>query len=136
MAISKDFSAYVAELFGALAPVRIKPMFGAAGVYAHDLMFAIIADDAVWLRADAEIEDRFKEVGSEPFVYRTSDGAEMTMSYWRAPEAALEDPDEAVAWARLSLDAALRKKASKGKRVSSPTGRGRGPLRSNGKVRG
>ena len=116
MAVSKDFSAYVAELLGALGPIRIKPMFGAAGVYAHDLFFAVIDDDTLYLKVDDEIEARFREAGSEPFVYRARDGTELQMGYWRAPEAAMEDPDEALSWARLSLDAAMRKKASKGKK--------------------
>ena len=116
MAVSKDFSAYVVELFEGLGPIRIKPMFGAAGVYAHDLFFAVIDDDTLYLKVDAEIEARFQQAGSEPFVYKTRDGAEISMGYWRAPEAALEDPDEALSWARLSLDAAARKKASKGKK--------------------
>ena len=116
MAVSKAFSTYVIELLGSLGPIRIKPMFGAAGVYAHDLFFAVIDDDVLYLKVDAENEARFREVGSEPFVYRTRDGAEIAMSYWRAPESALEDPDEAMEWARLALDAARRKQASKGKK--------------------
>ena len=116
MAVSKDFSAYVTELLAGLGLIRIKPMFGAAGVYAGDLFFAVIDDDVLYLKVDAENEAQFRDVGSEPFVYRTRDGAEMTMGYWRAPEAALEDPDEAMAWARLSLDAARRKQASKTKK--------------------
>ncbi len=116
MAVSKDFSAHVTELLAGLGPIRIKPMFGAAGVYAHDLFFAVIDDDTLYLKVDAENEARFRDVGSEPFVYRTREGDEIAMSYWRAPEAALEDPDEAMAWARLALDAARRKQASKAKK--------------------
>ena len=115
MAVSADFKAYVEELFSGLGPVRIKPMFGAAGVYADELMFAIISDDALYLRVDDQIRERFEAVGSEPFVYRTRDGQEMSLGYWRAPDDALEGPDEAEPWARLSLDAALRKQASKTK---------------------
>ncbi len=90
-------------------------MFGAAGVYADDLMFALIADDALYLRVDDEIRPQFEAAGSTPFVYRTHDGQEMSLGYWRAPDDALEGPDEAEPWARLALDAALRKKASKPK---------------------
>ncbi len=130
MAFSKDFAAYVQELLGGLGPIRVKPMFGAAGVYVDDLMFAIISDDSLYLRVDPEIEDRFAAEGSTPFVYKARDGQEMQLGYWSAPEAALEDPDEAQAWARLSLEAAMRKKAPKGKKtplILAPAGRGRGP---------
>ena len=30
------------------------------------------------------------------------------MSYWRLPDAALDDPDEAARWGRLAVDAARR----------------------------
>ncbi len=116
MAISADFRAYVEELFSSLGPVRIKTMFGGAGVYADDLMFALIDDDTLYLRVDDQIRDRFEAAGSEPFTYRTKDGQQMSLGYWRAPDDALEGPDEAAPWARLSLDAALRKKTAKPKR--------------------
>ena len=118
MGVSKDFAAYVQELFAGLGPVRIKAMFGAAGVYADDLMFAIIADDVLYLRADAETEAQFKAAGSAPFVYKSRDGAEMVLGYWRAPDDALESPDGAAPWARLSIDAALRKRAGKERKGS------------------
>ena len=115
MAVSADFKAYVEELFAGLGPVRIKAMFGAAGVYADELMFAVIDDDTLYLRVDDEITPRFEAAGSAPFIYRTRDGQEMSLGYWRAPDDALEGPDEAEPWARLALGAALRKKAAKPK---------------------
>ena len=118
MAVSKDFAAYVEELFAPLGPVRIKSMFGGAGVYADELMFAIIADDVLYLRVDGETEARFRDAGSEPFLYKARDGRDMAMSYWRAPDEALDSPDEAAPWARLSIEAALRKQGSKRKRKS------------------
>ena len=33
------------------------------------------------------------------------------MAYWSLPESAADDPDEALAWARASIAAALRKAA-------------------------
>ncbi len=113
MAVSRDFKAYVEELFGALGPVRIKPMFGGAGVYADDLMFALLADDALYLRVDGETEPRFADAGSAPFTYAMKDGREISLGYWRAPDEALEGADEAEPWGRLALEAALRKRAAK-----------------------
>ena len=116
MTIDKSFTAYVEELLAGFGPVRVKPMFGVVAVYADELMFAIIAGDGLYLRVDEETEPRFRDAGSEPFVYKTRDGREIVMSYWRAPESALESPDDVEPWARLSLEAALRKRASKGKK--------------------
>jgi DNA transformation protein len=116
MGVSRDFAAYVQELFAPLGVIRVKQMFGGAGVYADDLMFALIHDDALYLRVDAEIEARFREAGSQPFIYKTKDGAEMSLGYWRAPDEVLESPEEAEPWARLSIEAALRKQRAKPKK--------------------
>jgi DNA transformation protein len=37
------------------------------------------------------------------------------MSYWRVPDSALDDPDEAAGWGRLALEAARRSAAAKKK---------------------
>ena len=116
MAVSAAFRDYLEDLLSGLGPIRIKSMFGGAGVYAGELMFGLIADDVLYLRADAETEPVFTEAGSEPFRYPTRDGEHLTMSYWRTPEEALDDPDAAVEWARLALGAARRKQASKGRK--------------------
>ena len=114
MAVSAAFRDYLEDLLSGLGPIRIKAMFGGAGVYAGELMFGLITDDTLYIRADAETEAAFSEAGSEPFSYPTRDGQHLTMSYWRAPEEAMENPDTAVEWARLGLDAARRKAAAKG----------------------
>ena len=37
----------------------------------------------------------------------------MSLGYWSLPEGALDDADEAVDWARRSIDVALRKATAK-----------------------
>lgn len=37
----------------------------------------------------------------------------MSMGYWTLPETALDDPDEAVVWARRALEVAVRKASGK-----------------------
>jgi DNA transformation protein len=39
-----------------------------------------------------------------------------SMGYWSLPDAALDDPDEAVRWAKLALEAARRASAGKAKK--------------------
>ena len=116
MAVSKDFIAYIEELLTPLGTIRTKRMFGAAGVYVDELFFAVIDDDTLYFRADEQTEPAFRDAGSAPFVYRSRDGQEMQMNFWRAPAEAMDGPDEAAPWARLGIEAALRKKAQKGKK--------------------
>jgi DNA transformation protein len=47
------------------------------------------------------------------WVYSRAPGKWEETSYWRLPEAALDDPDEAVAWARKALAVAEAKAATK-----------------------
>ena len=115
-AVSEAFTAYVRELLSNLGQVRIRKMFGGAGVYLDELMFATVFDDGLYFRVDEETEARFRAAGSKPALFRMKDGRELEMSYWSAPEEALDSPDEAEPWARLALEAAMRKQASKGKK--------------------
>lgn len=116
MAYDPDFGEWVREHFHALGRLEIKRMFGGAGVYAAGVMFALLDDGIVWLKGDEALGEAFVEAGSRQFTYPTKDGRMMSMGYWTLPEAALDDPDEAVAWARRSLDVAVKKSHGKSKR--------------------
>ena len=112
MKVSPGFVDYLQDLFGTLGTVRARPMFGGAGVYIDELMFALLdQDETIYLRADVETRAAFEIAGSQPFRYPLKTGEEMELGYWRIPEEALESPDAAAEWGRLALGAALRKKA-------------------------
>jgi len=113
VAYDPSFGEWVQEHLAALGPLTIKRMFGGAGVYADGQIFALLDDGTVWLKADAENEPALRDAGSRQFTFPAKDGQIMAMAYWSLPETALDDPDEAVAWARASIEAALRKAAAK-----------------------
>jgi DNA transformation protein len=70
-------------------------------------MFALEADGELYLKADAATLEVFRAAGSRAFTY-DKNGRTARMSYWRLPDAAVDDPDEAARWGRLALDAARR----------------------------
>ena len=111
-----DFTNWVAEQLAPLGAVRVRSMFGGFGIYADDLFFAIIDDDVLYFKADAMNRERFVNAGAEPFRYPVKDGTMTEMSYFSAPEGALDDQSELLDWARSGLDAALRARAVKIKR--------------------
>lgn len=111
--MSADFVALIEEQLAPLGPIRIRKMFGGAGVYAHDLMFGLIMGETLYLKADDVSEPEFAAAGSEPFVFQFKDGTSGSLRYWRLPEEAADDADAAERWARLGLDAALRAKKPK-----------------------
>jgi DNA transformation protein and related proteins len=113
MAFDPDFGEWVREHFAALGPLEIKRMFGGGAVYANGLIFALLDDGVIWLKADEVNAPLLAEAGARQFTYPTKGGAIMAMAYWSLPESALDDPDEAADWARKSIDAALRKAAAR-----------------------
>lgn len=108
-----EFHAFVEELFAGLGPVRFKRMFGVAGLFAGDMIFGLIDDDTIYLKADEALRAEMEAEGSISWVYRFSAKPMETISYWRLPEAALDDPDAAAAWARKALAVAEAKAAAK-----------------------
>jgi DNA transformation protein len=107
------FESFVQDLLSGLGSVRIRRMFGAAGVYAGEVMFALIDDETLYLKVDSTMKAELQAEGSVGWVYSRAPGRWEDTAYWRLPEAALDDPDEAVAWARRSLAVAEAKAASK-----------------------
>jgi len=108
-----DFTIWVVEQLAPLGAIRVRSMFGGFGVYVDDLFFAIIDDDVLYFKTDEMNREHFVKAGTEPFRYPAKDGTMTAMSYFSAPEIALDDQDELLDWARLGLDAALRARRSK-----------------------
>ena len=114
MPLSPGFSDYVLELLAGFGRVEAKRMFGGAGLYRDGVMFGILDDDAVFFRVDDSLEADLKAQGSAPWVYSMkSDGSIRSMGYWRMPETAADDPDEAVGIARRAFAAAVARKAER-----------------------
>lgn len=104
------FAERLVALLTPLGPVRSRRMFGGHGIFMDDVMFALIAGGVLYLKADAETEEAFREAGSRPFTYRRKD-REVSMSYWRAPEGVADDMAALTPWAERALGAARRAKA-------------------------
>ncbi|MHA1600155.1 MAG: TfoX/Sxy family protein [Alphaproteobacteria bacterium] len=75
-------------------------------------MFALIADDELFLKIDGDSETTFAEAGAEPFVYSRG-GESITMSYRKAPGGSLDDPGALLPWAEMALAAAKRSRKGK-----------------------
>jgi DNA transformation protein len=100
------------DLFAEIRGVRARRMFGGAGLYVGEVMFGLLSDGAIYLKADDQLRPEFEAEGSSPFVYQPSSAARpVAMSYWRLPDSALDDSEAACAWAGKALDAARRSKA-------------------------
>jgi DNA transformation protein len=112
VSLSEAFKEQVQDLLHGLGPIQFRRMFGGAGVYREGLIFGLVDEDVLYLKVDGENRAAFEAAGSRPFTY-TREGREQPLSYWRMPDAGLDDPDEALHWARLALEAAHRAVMSK-----------------------
>jgi len=114
MAASPQFREYLAELFEPVAPVTIKSMFGGLGIFKETskgrLMFALVAQEVIYLKADGEGLAAFEELGLEPFTIEMKNGKRGSMGYYQMPEACFDDPDELKIWAMRAIDTAIAKK--------------------------
>ena len=117
---ASEFVSHVVELMRGLGAVQAKPMFGAWGLYHEGLCFALVADDVLYLKCDAQSAAAFDASSLPPFVYESKVGERLVTAYRQAPADALEDPVAMVRWARDGFAAALR--AAHGK----PPGKARG----------
>jgi DNA transformation protein and related proteins len=115
---ARDGFTHIHDLFSAFGPVAIRRMFGGAGIYAEGVMFGLIADGVLHLKADSATQAGFEREGCGPFTYEAKDGRRTVMSYWRLPERLLEDPDELAEWARTALAVARRAAHERPKRRS------------------
>ena len=110
--MSDDFVDYVLELLGPFGTVGARRMFGGHGVYLDGLMFAIISEDTLYLKADEMNRIEFEQAGCEIFGYARK-GRRATLGFFRAPEDAMESPELMLPWARTAYAAALRANAKK-----------------------
>lgn len=109
---SDPFVEHCVELLAPHGAVRARGMFGGHGLYIDDLFVAIIAFEQLWLKIDAGTRPRFEAAGCRPFVYEGK-GQAITMSYFTAPDDAIESSQAMGPWARLAIEAALRARAAR-----------------------
>jgi len=122
-ATANEFVTHLLDLMEPLGPVSARRMFGGYGIYLDRMMFALVADDRLYLKIDDDSRGEFEAAGLEPFRY-TKKGKTYQMSYHAAPEDALEDAELLRDWARKAVDAAMRaarserprKRATKGEK--------------------
>ena len=113
MAVSSEYLEFLIDMLVPLGPVKSRRMFGGSGLFADGLMFALIANEVLYLKADEQTRPAFEAEGMEPFTYETSAGKRGVMSYWQVPERLFDEPEECVTWARDAVSVALRADAAK-----------------------
>lgn len=102
-----EFVHHLQDVFRQFGPIEVRRMFGGYGVYHDGLMFGLVSDETLYLKADDGNAAHFRELQLPQFEYLRR-GKPTRLSYYRAPDVVMEDLSEAAVWARRSFDAALR----------------------------
>lgn len=113
MAVDEGLVAWVEEAMAPLGQVTGRAMMGGKTLYCDGVVFAILADDALWFKADGESDAEWDAAGCARFTYRFGDGRTGSMNYRRAPDDCHDDADELRRWAGLALAAGARAAAAK-----------------------
>ncbi len=107
MPAAQELAVHIVDLLDPFGPCEARRMFGGFGIFHQGLMFGLIADGSLYLKADAETLDLFTAEGAVAFSYYKKE-KEYRLSYYLAPDAFFEDRDACLRWAGLAFDAALR----------------------------
>jgi DNA transformation protein len=113
MPVSDDFRDFVLEQLRAVTAVTWKRMFGAVGLYADSVFFAIIDDDTLYFKVGDASRARYVEAGSKAFQ-PYGDGVE-SANYFELPPDVLEDEEMLREWIREALEAARTAKRKRKK---------------------
>jgi DNA transformation protein len=110
---------HLAELFEPVGGVTIKRMFGGLGVFKGGLMFALVADDVLYFKADETTSPRFAAEGFGQWLYEGR-GKSVAMPYWQAPDRLYDEADDFADWARAAFEVAVRTQKPKGGKSAKP----------------
>jgi len=108
----QEFVDYIVDLMQSIGPVYAKRMFGGHGIFLEGLMFGLVADSVLYLKADDTIIKEFTELDLEAFTYEKQ-GKTTKLSYYQCPEEALESSEEMNLWANKAYAVAIRAAAKK-----------------------
>lgn len=108
------FAEFVLEQMAGIPGIGKRAMFGGFGIYRDGLMFALIADESLYFKANDHLADDFIALGLPPFLFE-SKGKTMTLKYYLAPESVFEDSDQMRLWADKAYRCALRNAETKPK---------------------
>ena len=116
MAISieqREYVAHIVDLLQLIGPVESKSMFGGFGMFLEGLMFGLVAGNELYLKVDTQNLQDYEDLGLQAFSFEKQ-RRQFKMSYYQAPEEAMEDAELLSDWASNAYGAAMRAAAKKG----------------------
>jgi len=116
MANRPQYLDFLVEQFGIMGEITARAMFGGHVLYCDAIPFALVADNAVYLKADDQNRPSFLDGGFRPFQpFPDKPGV---MQYYETPPEVFEDPAAMKRWAGGAIAAGRRAHAGKSPRTS------------------
>lgn len=90
------------SLFSPLGVIHSRPQFGGYSLSAGKVMFALVAEGELYLRATRENEEKMKTLNMQQFIYHKR-GIEILLRYFQVGEALWQQPGQLIALAEESI---------------------------------
>ncbi len=113
MAATPAYLEFLLEHLAPLGEITTRRMFGVHCLYCDSAVFALLAGNTLYLKADAETRDVFLARKLEQF--HPFGDEQMSMNYFQPPPEFFEDADALQEWGRLAIAAGSRAKPNKKK---------------------
>jgi len=104
---------FVLDQLSRVRDVTARRMFGAHGLYAGDVFFAIVDEGRLYFVTDDETVARYLENGMKAFE---PNPGEVLKHYYEVPVDVVEDDSALCRWAEDAVEAQRRRKGSTGGR--------------------
>lgn len=101
MAVSDQFLDFLLDQLSDWDGITTRRMFGGCGIYRHRTIFALVADDILYLKTDDSTREEFVRAGAVPF-HPFGEDKEVS-SYYTLPPDAPEDRKEFNRWVKKAL---------------------------------
>lgn len=108
-----EYLDYILDQLSFRDGIRVRKMFGGYGLYCDELFFALISEDVLYFKADAEASEYFASKGSEAFSYTTKHNKVVKVSYWKVPIEIIEDTDLLKDWFQKAMHSAISARKTK-----------------------
>ena len=102
-----SFVDYLVETLLPLGDITARRMFGGVGIFCSGKMFALVAEERLYVKEDDENRPDYDEAALPYFEYDKG-GTVVRMGYRAVPEEAIDDGAALRHWAALGLGAAQR----------------------------
>jgi DNA transformation protein len=113
MSFDEGLLAWTQEALEPIGTVTMRRMMGGATLYLDGIIFAVLFEDGIWFKSDAQSDAIWDAEGCERFAFTMKDGKVERMNYRRSPEDVHDDLEAMQHWAKLALEAGLRGAAKK-----------------------